>query len=288
MTFVLINSEVRPLTMELAIKHRDTVASPTEREVNPLRIKHLTEKFKAGYAVPFHWATAKLGENIFRMNGLHSSTALSGLNGSFPEKLVVHFDEYSVETKDDLAVLFRQFDDRKSSRTPSDVAGAYQGLFDNLADISRPTAKLGLEGYAWWAKNVEGLPVPKGDDLFSMFGEQNLHDFLHFLGEIYSIKTPEMKRPQVAAALYATFSSNQADARKFWGDVARGGTTDDSEASTVLDTWLKEVKEDEDCIPNFKPGHLYQGCIYAWNAFRDHKTLTSIRYDVRKGFLKTI
>lgn len=288
MTFVLIKSEMRPLTPELAIKHRDTESSPTEREINPVRLKHLTEKFKAGLAVPFHWATAKLGENVFRMNGLHSSTALSGLNGAFPQGLVVHFDEYSVESKEDLATLFRQFDDRKSSRTPADVAGAFQGLYDNLSDVSRPIAKLGLEGYAWWAKNVEGLPIKPGDDLYSMFNDTSLHGYLHFLGEIYSIKTPEMKRPQIAAALYATFSSNQADARSFWGDVARGGTTDDSDPSTVLDAWLKEVKEDSDTIPNFKPGHLYQGCLYAWNAFRDHKTISSIRYDVRKGFLKTV
>ena len=200
MPFALIKSEVRPLTMELATKHLNTTPSPTEREINPLRTKHLTEKIKAGHAVPFHWATAKLGETIYRMNGQHSSKALTDLNGAFPEKLVVHFDEYSVDTRDDMAVLFRQFDDRKSSRTPSDVAGAYQGLYDNLSDVTRPVAKLGLEGYGWWSKNVEGLPVPAGDDLYTMFANTNLHDFLHFLAEIYSIKTPEMKRPQIGRA----------------------------------------------------------------------------------------
>jgi hypothetical protein len=83
------------------------------------------------------------------MNGNHSSTALLGLNGSFPDKLVAHIDEYEVSRLDGLALLFRQFDDRKSGRSSKDVCGAYQGLYEPLREVPRDTAKLGAEGISW-------------------------------------------------------------------------------------------------------------------------------------------
>src|SRR5436309_15077267 len=53
------------------------------------------------------------------MNGQHSSTMLSGLNGNFPKDLKVHLDTYEVDTPEALAILFRQFDDRKSAAPPA-------------------------------------------------------------------------------------------------------------------------------------------------------------------------
>ena len=70
-----------------------------------------------------------MGDKRLRMNGQHSSNMLCGLNGHFPKGLKVHIDEYEVPNKPSLALLFRQFDDRKSNRSPSDVASAYQGLY---------------------------------------------------------------------------------------------------------------------------------------------------------------
>src|SRR4051812_3375646 len=92
--FRLINAEVRPLTRDLAEEFRKLEASPTERELNPSRIKHLREKAEAGQLVTFHWSTAKLGNKKLRMNGQHSSNMLCSLNGQFPNDLKVHLDEY--------------------------------------------------------------------------------------------------------------------------------------------------------------------------------------------------
>jgi hypothetical protein len=35
-----------------------------------------------------------------------------------------------------------------------------------------------------------------------------------------------------------------------------------------------------------KPASLYQGCIFAWNAFREGKTITAIKYDTKKGLYR--
>jgi hypothetical protein len=184
-----------------------------------------------------------------------------------------------------LALLFRNFDSRKSGRTPTDVSGAYQGLYTDLAGVPRGAAKFAVEGVAWYDKNVEGLPAPKGDDVYTLFGKTGLHSFIRWVGEdIFTIKTPELKRNTIVAAMYGTFEKNETEARKFWREVSRGGVEfDDNHPTTVLDAFFKSIVEDKKKL-ELKPGNFYQASIYAWNAFRENKTITSVKYDTRKGF----
>jgi hypothetical protein len=287
--FRLINSEVRDLTPELAEEFRNLPASPTERELREDRVRYLREKAEAGHLVTFHWATARFGGKKLRMNGMHSSTMLSNLNGNFPKNAKVHLDEYEVNDKDGLALLFRQFDARKSGRTPSDVSGAYQGLYDDLAGVPRDTAKIAVEGIAWWRRHVEGLPAPSGDDAYTLFGEAGTHGFVLWLGEVFSIKTKELKRVPIVAAMHATFNKNQPESRKFWDDVGRGGVKyDDNAPATVLDNWLKMLAEDKKTrAKDVKPGNYYQACIFAWNAYRDGKAISAVKFDTKKGLYPT-
>jgi hypothetical protein len=168
--FRLSKSETKALTPDLAEKFKAMLPSPTEREFDPARAKMLREKAKAGQLIAFNWATAKFGDKEFRMNGQHSSAVLAELNGNFPQGLQVHLDTYQVDDRDGLALLFRQFDNRKSGRTPVDVSGAYQGLYDGLKDVPRGAAKIAVEGAAWYQRQVEGLPAPSGDDVYTLFG----------------------------------------------------------------------------------------------------------------------
>ena len=223
--FKLISSETKPLTPELAERFKSMTPSPTERVFDPARAKMLREKAEAGQLIAFNWAIAKIGDKEYRVNGQHSSAVLSELNGQFPQGLKVHLDTYAVDNTDGLALLFRQFDSRKSGRTPTDVSGAYQGLYPALSDVSRSAAKLAVEGVAWFDRHVEGLPAPKGDDVYTLFGKTALHDFIRWVGEVFSIKTPELRRQTIVAAMYGTFDKNEAEARKFWtrGQPGRRG-----------------------------------------------------------------
>jgi hypothetical protein len=283
--FKLTKTENKPLTRDLVLQFQAMTPSPTERDLNPLRVKYLKEKIDAGYAIPFNWAMVvhKGQGSTMRINGQHSSTMLAGYEEAlFPPNLTVHLDQYEVETNDDLATLFRQFDDRKSARTPADVSGAYQGLFEPLRDVSKASAKLAVEGVNHWRK-LEGVDARRGDDIYQLMGHTDLHPFIVWVGELFDIKTPELKRVPIVAAMYATFDANQEDAKKFWHDVARGGREyEDSHPTTVLDTWLKRLKEDGK-EEKMKPADYYQGCIYAYNAFFEGKTIRDIRHEWKKG-----
>ena len=56
------------------------------------------------------------------------------------------------------------------------MSGAYQGLYTDLAGVPRGAAKLAVEGVAWYDKNVEGLPAPKADDVYTLFGKTGPDD----------------------------------------------------------------------------------------------------------------
>ena len=77
---------------------------------------------------------------------------------------------------------------------------------------------------------------PKGDDVYTLFGKTGPHDFIKWVGEMFSIKTPELRRQTIVAAMYGTFEKNEAEARQFWQKVSRGGVEfEDSHPTTVLD-----------------------------------------------------
>lgn len=287
-SFRLKKSVTQPLTRDLALKFREMEPSPTERDLNPGRLKNLRLKAEHGLLVPFNWATAEMNGRTLRMNGQHSSNMLCELTENFPEGLIVHMDEYVVDGPDGLAVLFRQFDDRKSGRTAADVAGAYQGLHPALHDVNKAVGKLGVEGILWQRKNVEGLPVSAGDDAYDLFGQEQYHPFLRWINEVFSIKTPELRKAPVVAAMWATYEVNKAAGMRFWDEVARGGIEyEDNAPSTVLDKWLKDAK-DGTLKDELKPAQYYQGCIYAWNAYREEKAIKDIKADTRKALYTPI
>ena len=291
--FTRVRSEIKPLTRELAQKFHEMEPSPTERELAPGRVKHLTEKIEGGKAVSFHWASARLGDvgKTLRMNGNHSSSALVGLNGTFPENLVAHIDEYEVESASGLADLFRQFDDRKSSRSTKDVCGAYQGLYEPLREVPRDIAKLGAEGICWARRfydNPEGLPMYKGDDVGILFGETALHSFLRWLGaDVFTAKTPELKRAAIVGAMYVTFEAVEDAARDFWVAVAGGGKEYDSKSpASVLDKELLNFYQEGEGCGEQKPANFFNGCLFAWGAYRKDKPIDRIDWSVAKGFQK--
>ena len=248
----------------------------------------------AGLLVSFQWATAQIGNRKLRMNGRHSSTMLTELDGSFPDNLVAHIDNYDVADEKGLALLFRQFDDRKSGRTPADVAGAYQGLYEPLREIPKKIAKVGVQGVAWWRRTIESVPTPANDDVYSLMAETGLHSFLRWLPEIFNVKTPEMQVEAVLGAMYATHC------QRAWSPASSGPalpataslmmTRRRQPCSTPVAQRASKTRglaefPDPGC-PDRCP--KYQGCIYAWNAYRKNQSLSEIKFNTSKGFNKVV
>jgi hypothetical protein len=250
-------------------------------------VSYLDAQIKAGLAVPFSWATAELDGKVYRVNGQHSSNVLANLNGAIPEGLSAHVDHYQVKDMTGLVLLFRQFDPRQSARKPKDVARAYQGCVEAIRDVPPDAAKLAVEGVAWYLREVEEAEhVSVGDDVYDLFNVEDYHQFIIWIGGLLSIKTPELKRPPIVAAMYATFEKDSEDARDFWQDVSRGGDQyNDKAPSTVVDAWFKALHNGHR-PDGVKSAQIYQACVFAWNAYRNDKTFDKVKWDTRKGFFE--
>jgi hypothetical protein len=96
-------------------------------------------------------------------------------------------------------------------------------------------------------------------------------------------RRPSCAEQTIVAAMYGTWIKNEREARKFWEEVARGGEEyADNAPTTVLDSWLKGMAEKRGKA-ELKPANLYQGCVFAWNAYREGKTISTIKFDTKKG-----
>jgi hypothetical protein len=273
----------RDKAREFAAKHNSLPHSPTEREFDPRRVTALKEAITSGRAIPFNWAMVRFGGKQYRMNGQHSSRAIVEFEGDLPESLVFHVDHYEAKEKAGMADLFRQFDARWSARSKSDVSGAFQGLNEEVASCSRKKAKLAIDGVAWYRRSIEKVPVQSGDEVYSLFFEDALFPFVKWVEEVLSVKTPEMERTAILAAMYATFIKTESGAREFWRAVALNNASDDSEPSAVLSLNLQQAKQDKQQLA---PGVYYQKCLKAWKAFREGEKIHSLNVNLKKGWLE--
>lgn len=280
----LIESKTVDLTPQLVQEFSAMKPSPTERELNHKRKSFLEAELKRGRFKTVHWVRAQLDGTLYRTNGQHSSAMLAGLNGDFPEGVKAHCDTYKVDSIDELALLFRTFDSRQSSRSSLDVSGAYQGLVSEVADVDRRLAKMALQGIAWFGRVVEGLKnLPGGDDLFALFRNTDYHSFILFYGQVCSprSKTQELQKAPVVAAMYGMFLKNEEQARVFWPAVALNNSADDSDPAQLLSTQLVEVRENLDV--RWGPKTFYAKCVKAWNAFLQGKQINSLHTNIKKG-----
>jgi hypothetical protein len=286
--FRLKTIEIQNLTKDLVKEYRDMPSSPVEREINKNHVRHLYEKAVAGKLVTFHWVSAEVAgkpDTILRINGQHSSAMLAELDGRMPEGLKVIREHYTCDSDDAVALLFQQWDDRKSSRSSADVAGVYQGLQIDLKDVPKAYGKLAVEGYVWHQRYVEKVPVATGDDIYVMFKDKGLHPYIKWVGSLHNSKTRELQLKPVTAAMFGMFQTNEHEARRFWEEVARGGDPDQEDLpTTALDIWLRGIYEGTLEFDGFGAGNYYQGCVYCWNLERDGKKVSTIKYDVKKNF----
>ena len=287
--FRLLTSEVKDLTEDEVVQFRTYPATSTERELKDGRITHLDQKVEMGLAVTFHWVTAavkELKDQVRRLNGQHSSIMLQKrmAAGKFPKGLKVFREHYEVDDGNGLALLFRQFDDRASSRQPIDVSGVYQGLHPQLAVVNRKIGKLAIDGYTWYQRNVEKVPTPIGDDSYSAFNDSGLFPYILWLNDLFAVKSKEMQFPAIVAAIVGTYMRSEAAARTFWQEVVTlADGDDDPTPQNTLSNWLLTIKADKIDRPD--PAHLYQGCIYAWNAYRDGRSIAAINDNIKKNLL---
>lgn len=274
--FRLVDVKIVSITRELAQYIASLPASPTERPLDRSRLTFLEKKAEAGLLVPFQWAIARMDEKVFRVNGQTSSSVLANLPGEFPLGLKGSMAEFEVDDVEGLVLAWRQYDARESSRSALHIYGAYQGIVDDLQGVTPARGKLAIEAIAWNLTMVEKVPVPKGDDVYTMALTTMYHGFMQWVDTMLDGNAPEIKHKAIVAAMFATWSRDETACQEFWRLVSRGGDPYNPEhPATILFAWLAAIREKK-LKAHPGPGQLYQGCLYAWRAFTDGKGIKTI------------
>jgi hypothetical protein len=287
----LLRSESQALArasaLEFAAKHAGMPHSPVEREVDPNRVKKLVAIIRAGLALAFNWATVEYEGRTVRMNGQHSSAAILEVGADCPDRLTFHLDHYQAKDRKGMVDLFRQFDQRWSSRTAADVAGAFQGLIPEIVDCNRKVTKLAAEAISWCTVRVEGGEAPTGDNTYDLLHDSRYVPFILWLNGVINGRKELMKK-QVIAAMYRTHDASQSGATKFWREVSFGPDyfSDDMAPGAVLIGELSAALEDKDFrAKEFDTeGSYYKKAVKAWNAFCAAQRIGSLKVSKGKGW----
>lgn len=288
MAFSLVKSELLAATSQLAQQIAQMPGSATERPLDNRRLDYLKGQVTTGQATVFSWAIAvRPDETEVRINGQHSSHLLAALDGDMPKGLMVNLTRYRVEDEHDEILLFKQFDARPSTRSIADIAGAYQCTEADLRAVPRPAAKAAIEGIAFHLRRKVGVRLPKGDEVYGLFHQPEYAPFIVWMGNVLTMKTPELKKAAVVGAIYATWERDPQAAKDFWHEVSRGGQEFAEKApTTVLDQWLQDadISAKKKRPKVFTDDQLYQGCVFVWNAHRNGKTtIEKVNYNTGKG-----
>lgn len=276
--------------------HRSIEATPVEREFDAKWALELKERIVKGWAVSFFWAVADMENGSkakavrLRMNGNHSSWALAELlkEDALPSNLAVHLDTYSVQDRDGAVLLFRQFDCRKSSRTKEDISGAYQCFHEAIRDCNRSSAKIAVEGIAWYRREAQKIgPIKSGDELYDLFSEERLHPFIQMVNGILDSKCGELKRVPVVGAMYGTWIDDAARAAEFWRLAALGSKRSVSDAASDLDEELLRIKQTKNG-EKVSGGDLYAKCAKAWAAHLEGIRVTNFKVNTKVKGLPVI
>jgi hypothetical protein len=185
-----------------------------------------------------------------------------------------------VSDQESAVLLFRQFDSRKSSRTKEDISGAYQCFHEAIRGCKRSVAKLAVEGMAWFRREVQGIPVPSGDDLYNFFNDQRLHPFILMMDKLIDDKCRELKRVPVAAAVYGSWLSDAKRSEEFWRLTALGTKRNVADAAADLDEELSRIREEKE---RTRAGELYGKCAKAWSSYLDGGRVTNFKVNLKKG-----
>lgn len=283
MSWKLESCKVVNHTPNLASTFATMPGVPNDRPIRPGIIEYIGTQIAEGKFREAEYASVycKETDTTYRVNGKHTSTVFSTLNGSFPRAGKAIVKEYSADFLRDCAELYSTFDYSKGSRNQSDINAAFAATRKDLADLPRALVNLAVTGmaYAQW----EGTYHQRTHNERAALAIENA-PFVLWLDRIFDGWKKDsrfMRRGSVAAAMFLTFNRNQKAASTFWTEVRDGSNSDSKNASRVLQRYLLttviQSQRANTGMQNDTMHGMFVRSLHAWNAWRINES-TALRY----------
>ena len=261
-----------------------------QRRLDQKSVNVLRKAIKEGVFLTGHVALARCnynGSKVVMVNGQHQCHAVIDEGAT----VTVAKEDYSCESPEDLALLYRQFDNHKAR---------------SITDGAKPEAtSLGIE----WPMRVVTLVIAAASilDNKTRYNKNERIPLLRlYLREgsfVASILCPDNKlheaslhiaRSSVIAIMMRTWRKNQSEAELFWNQVRDGENLKKHMAVYKLRDWLTRIKVNGNArsrTPVERGGasnhEVMAKCITAWNAYRRNLT-TDLKYYADKDLPRLI
>lgn len=286
------------VTKKLATTYAEMDPAPHDRPLSERRLQVYTRQFKDGLFRPCTWASAICKETggVYRVNGKHTSTLLSGLD-QLPEYYVT-IEEYECDTLEDVAKLYATFDSNLQSRTARDIYLSFAATVTELNDLPANVIVLA----------VTGMSVSKGKTYLNPAGTTTtrgqpadraevLLDHPEFVLWLHSVlsagpdnprgrdgrsQSKHMQRAPVVGAMFDSWNKAKTAATEFWSAVRDESGDSPQKPDRKLARYLLTAGVDMGAgvrsrLRTVTPREMYVKCLHAWNAWRKGET-TNLNY----------
>ena len=244
-----VNSELVPLTRELARQFAQMKPVPGERPLRASRLKYLESRLQQQRFCSPTWAKALIegagGE--WRADGQHSSHLLATCeDGLFPSGLSVTVDTYRLDDILELADLFDLFDNPISARSNADKLGIYIADYADLAKLDRAFLGRAARGIDYYCRDLF-----KSNSKVMVFGAREHGLYFHADGAnrdfavwLYGHRQTKhawmIGKPGIAAEIYSDWRNHPELADRFWTEVMTERNPDPDDETRELSRTFRE------------------------------------------------
>lgn len=254
-----------------------------DRNILPSRMALLRKEMLTGRFRTAVWAsvTCRDTKETYRVNGKHTSTLLSQMNGEAPKNIKLYVERYEADTLEDVASLYATFDAKWSARSSGDINRAFAASVPELDDVPSRIINNCVTGMsmATWGMGYGKNPADQRAQF--AISEAGFITFANDLVEGCESTPKHLIRGPVLAAMYLTWKKSKASAGEFWKLVATGegkvGSPD-----RKLEKFLLTTKVNFGCGARSDGAvassrEILVRCLHAWNAWRRGES-TELRY----------
>lgn len=244
-----------------------------QRKLDKRWVESLVKKMREGLFRTALLATATYDGQDVLVNGQHCANAIIVSGWSIP----AFIEEYACDTKKDVADLFAQFDNTKSGRSQKDINQIFAAAY-GVSHLSVGALRLAVDALArMHFHTTKGVTKEQKAQLIGMY-PQHVEWLNRMLVNHMKAAKHLTKRAVVAAVMIATWLRDSASATAFWTAVRDGEVLESYDPAFVLREWLKDNIGAGTHVVKKTDRNISAVCIHAWNAFRDGRTTTHLKY----------
>lgn len=272
MSWKLIESRTLKPNHGLVSEFATMTPAKADRNILPSRMALLRKEMLTGRFRTAVWASAfcKDTKQTYRVNGKHTSTLLSQMNGEAPKDIKLYVERYDCDTLEDVAALYATFDAKWSARSAADINKAFAASVPELEDIPTKIINTCVTGMAiaTWGASYGTYPADQRAQF--IIAES---DFIVWASQILGgdqRKVKHLLRGAVVAAMYKTWKIAKTKAAEFWSLVLVGEGKVGSPERKLEKLLLTTTVNYGNGARGLKPASVREilaKCIHGWNAW---------------------